>query len=126
MEINVWMDSWQMDCCGTPFQNGSKVSWRLRPSTGMEWLDTALPGRAVAGIDAVEDHHGGSSDQQTEATVLSIAAVHCQFEPEPVVGSGTITRASVANKWTGEHDGRQFAGFLVTVLVSDEPESQRC
>jgi hypothetical protein len=25
----VWVDGWQMQCCGTPFAVGSQVAWTL-------------------------------------------------------------------------------------------------
>ncbi|WP_432705249.1 DUF6578 domain-containing protein [Actinoplanes regularis] len=66
----------------------SEVSWRLRPATDVEWLDTVLEDGVAA---SVEDHHGGSDDPQTIATVVSIVTVHCRFAPEPVAGSGIVT-----------------------------------
>ncbi|WP_425564009.1 DUF6578 domain-containing protein [Nonomuraea longicatena] len=30
MRLNIWVDGWQMDCCGEPFQVGSHVTLKLR------------------------------------------------------------------------------------------------
>jgi uncharacterized protein DUF6578 len=117
VEINVWMDHWQMDCCGVPFEVGSEVSWQLRPVTGLEWLDVVQAGLVLT-VDAVEDHHGGSAP--TTATVLSIATLHCRFAPEPVADSGTMATVRAANKWIEDCGDRQFAGFLMRARVSDE------
>ena len=107
----MWMDHWQMDCCGETFEVGSEVSWQLRPPTGLEWLGVVLGPGVVATVDAVEDHHGGSP--LTTVTVLSIATVHHRSDPEPVADSGIRTPVSAAEKWVSDRDDRRFAGFLV-------------
>ncbi|GAA2393914.1 hypothetical protein GCM10010170_107370 [Dactylosporangium salmoneum] len=112
------MAGWQMECCGTPFQVGSSVSWRLRPPTDVGWLDTVLHDSVAATIDAIEDHHGDSSVPPTMATVVSIATVHCRFAPEPVAGSGVVTPVVAAEKWNSDLGDRRFAGFLVRVVAA--------
>jgi hypothetical protein len=124
MQIDVWMAGWQMECCGTPFRNGSEVSWWLRPATDVGWLDPVLQAGVAVTIDAVEDHHGDSSAPSTRATVVSIATVHCRFDPEPVPGSGIVTPVAKAEKWNSDMDDRQFAGFLVRVLPAEATEVQ--
>jgi hypothetical protein len=119
VQIDVWMAGWQMECCGTPFRNGSEVSWRLRPPTDVGWLDTVLRPGFAATVGAVEDHHGDSSAPLTTATVVSIATVHCRFGPEPVPGSGVVTPVAKAEKRNGDTDDRRFAGFLVRVLTAE-------
>lgn len=118
MRVNVWMAGWQMQCCGTPFRRGSEVSWRLRPATDVQWLDTVLDGGVAATVDAVEDHHGDSSAPATAATVVSIATVHCRFAPEPVAGSGVLTPVVEAERWTGDMGDRRLAGYLVRVVTT--------
>ncbi|AGL18508.1 DUF6578 domain-containing protein [Actinoplanes sp. N902-109] len=110
MRLTVWMDHWQMDCCGTPFDTGATVAWRLRPATDLDWLSTALPGTAA--VDAVEDHHGGDTPPTT-GTVLSIATLHCRHDGRIVPGSGILTPVPRAGKWTGDLGDRHFAGFLI-------------
>jgi hypothetical protein len=118
VQLDVWMAGWQMECCGTPFQTGSEVSWRLRPATDVGWLDTVLHAGVAATIDATEDHHGDSSTPPTVATVVSVATVHCRFAPQPVSASGVVTPVAEAKKWNGNIGDRRFAGFLVRVLAS--------
>lgn len=98
MQLRVWMASWQMECCGTPFVKGAEVSWQLRHpiSTELAWLDSALHDGVAATIDAVEDHHGDSSAPLTVGAVASIATLHCRFAPEPVAGSGLVTSVVAA------------------------------
>lgn len=110
--MRVWMEYWQMACCGSPFRVGSDVAWRLRPVDGLDWLDTALAPEVAPKVDAVEDHHLNDADP-TPATVVSIATVHCDFAPEPVAGSALMAQVDAAERWTGKSGGREFAGFLV-------------
>ena len=119
VQIGVWMDGWQMECCGTPFRRGSEVAWQLRPATNLAWLDTVLPPGVAATIDAIEDHHGDPDTPPTPATVVSIATVHCRFAPEPVAGSGLMTRVDAAERWSGDVGDRRFAGFLVRVNTAE-------
>ncbi|GLW34559.1 DUF6578 domain-containing protein [Actinoplanes regularis] len=119
VQLSVWMEYWQMECCGTPFRKDSEVSWRLRPAADVDWLDTVLEDGVAATIDAVEDHHGGSSAPPTVATVVSIATVHCRFVPEPVAGSGVMTPVDEAKRWNSDLGDRRFAGFLVRLLTPE-------
>lgn len=113
----MWMDHWQMECCGVPFHTGSEVQWQLRPATGLEWLDVVLSPGVAATVGAVEDHHGGSPLRA--ATVVSIATVHCRFDPQPVRGSGAMAWVQTAERWTSDDGDQHFAGFLVRALLAD-------
>ena len=138
MQLLVWMAGWQMACCGTPFATGAEVSWRLRPPTDVGWLATVLPpvaGATVdaaegchlgagATVDAVEDHHLGAGNPPTAGTVVSIATVHCRFDPEPVVRSGLLTPVAEAERWNDDAAGRQFAGFLVRLRTAHDHGSR--
>ena len=41
MIMAVWVNSWQMQCCGDPFRRGSKVAWTLR-DVDSDWFDAML------------------------------------------------------------------------------------
>jgi hypothetical protein len=80
----IWVDGWQMQCCGEPFRLGSQVAWTLR-AADPDWLAATLGSDAQQAVDAAEDHHGGVPDDTvpTRGRVRRIAAVHCRFAPEP-------------------------------------------
>jgi uncharacterized protein DUF6578 len=44
--MTVWVDSWQMQCCGDPFRRGSKVAWTLRDADP-DWFDVMLGPRVI-------------------------------------------------------------------------------
>jgi hypothetical protein len=99
--MRVWVDGWQMQCCGEPFTVGDRVSWRLRdPDPERPGL---VPGSDLArGVDKAEEHHGGLSEDAAPVAgvVTSIHAVHCRYAPLPdqasthlfpVPGSGAMS-----------------------------------
>jgi hypothetical protein len=123
--MTVWVDAWQMQCCGSNFGVGSRVSWTLADAD-TDWLTTVL-GDDVT-VDAAEEHHGGVPDGAplTAATVTAIAAVHCQYSPKPdrdertlapVRSSAVLTPVTSADGWTPDRDGLHFAGYLVDVTA---------
>ncbi len=57
VDLKVWVDDWQMQCCGAPFSVGDEVSWTLRePDTA--WLEAVLDKDVAGGIGGAEEHHG--------------------------------------------------------------------
>ena len=47
--LTVWVDSWQMQCCGEPFRVGSQVTWTLG-AADQDWLrETGSAGLLAAG-----------------------------------------------------------------------------
>jgi hypothetical protein len=83
VDLTVWVNGWQMQCCGEPFAVGSQVSWTLG-DVDRDWLEAVLGARA-AGVNAAEGHHGGLPDEvpETAAVVSGISAVHCSYAPAP-------------------------------------------
>ena len=57
MAMTIWIDSWQMQCCGEPFRLGSRVAWTLR-AADPDWLAATLGADAQQAVDAAEEHHG--------------------------------------------------------------------
>jgi hypothetical protein len=56
MGMTIWVDGWQMQCCGEPFRLGSQVAWTLR-AADPDWLEAVLGAQQI--VDAAEEHHGG-------------------------------------------------------------------
>ena len=123
----VWVDGWQMQCCGEPFSVGSRVSWTLCP-TDTDYVDHMLGAEAGGAIDAAEEHHGGVREgtPETTGTVTAIAAVHCRYAPVPgkasrmlypVASSGVQTAITTADGQIPDLPGLKFAGYLVHLAV---------
>ena len=127
MDLTVWVDGWQMQCCGEPFAVGSQVSWTHRPCR--YGLLGAVLGARAAGVDAAEEHHGGLSEEvpETAATVSGISAVHCRYAPAPggdsrvlypVRDSAVVTELTRADGWTPDRVDLRFAGYLVDLVTA--------
>jgi hypothetical protein len=123
MAMTIWIDSWQMQCCGEPFRLGSRVAWTLR-AADPDWLAATLGADAQQAVDAAEEHHGAvpADTVPTRGTVRRIAAVHCRLAPEsgsdapavgPVAGTGVLTGVGSADGWTEDRGDEHFIGYLV-------------
>lgn len=127
----VWVDGWQMQCCGTPFAVGSHVAWTLGEAD-RDWLKTLLSADVQRTIDMAEEHHGQLPDDtpETRATVTRIRAVHCRYASRPghdprtlypVPGSGVLSDLESADGWTPDCGDAQFAGYLVDLDSEETP-----
>jgi hypothetical protein len=113
VEINLWLERWEHDCCGEPFAVGSAVAWTGRwPATGLDWLTPQLP----VAIDAAAGRHANGAPWIC-GVVRSIEAVHLRFDPEPVPGSATRTPVGTASRRREDDGDRQFAGYLIRLRV---------
>lgn len=123
MSLTVWVDSWQMQCCGAQFHRGSQVTWTLS-EPDPDRFETLLGAGAQLTVDAVEEHHGGIPEDTppTRGKVTRIAAVHCTYAPRPgsdsrtgypVPGSVVLTDVKSADGWTADRDDERFVGYLV-------------
>jgi hypothetical protein len=127
--MTVWVDAWQMQCCGEPFGVGSRVSWALA-ERDPGWV-TAVLGAGVI-VDAAEDHHGGvpGGTPPTAGTVTAVSAVHCRpapapgqsgQAPRPAAPPAVFTPVTRADGRTRDRDGLNFAGYLVHLSTSRHP-----
>jgi len=123
VEKTVWLDSWQMQCCGERFEPGDEISWTLQ-DPNVEWLSEVLGPDLAARIDAAEEHHSGidASAWVTVGTVASIQTVHCRYAPRPdgpdnylhpVPDSGAVGAVSSADGWPPETEELRFVGYVV-------------
>ena len=94
MGLTVWVDSWQMLCCGEPFSVGQQVSWTLSDAD-QDWLMAMLGADAQVTVDAAEEHHGGLPEEtpRTTGTVSRIAAVHCRYARAGPALASALSRA---------------------------------
>jgi hypothetical protein len=123
--MTVWVDAWQVQCCGEQFGIGSRVSWTLARANAKRLAQ--LLGSDVA-VDAAEEHHGGVPDgtPETAGTVTAISTVHCRSAPRaggdqrvlhPVPSSTVLTPVTTADGRTPDRHGLHFAGYLVRIAT---------
>jgi hypothetical protein len=126
VEITVWFDSVDMECCGEPFRIGSRVAWELRRNVDARWLTDVLgPGIPVP-VDAYVVRHSDEDDviEPTHGTVVHIRGMYWQVSGSsayPVPASGALTEVAEAEQVTPDEGDLQFAGFLVGLREDPTP-----
>ncbi|MET9953196.1 DUF6578 domain-containing protein [Streptomyces sp. NPDC006339] len=126
MTVTIWVDDWQMQCCGQSFAPGDVVSWNLVEVDPEDYADIVGDERA-AGIDFREEHHGDAQGAQERLEVLAVAEVHCRYGadagPHPVPGTAVLVPVEKADGWAKARPGVCFSGYLVTARrVAEEEE----
>ena len=123
MRVRIWIDDWQMECCGKPFAIGDTVTWSLSAQVDSERLLRILG--ATPRVHYAEDHHGLKADAQPiRGVVGSISAAYARFRrdpetdvPAPVAGSSTLHAVTSARRFPRRLEGIEFVGYLVTLEV---------
>ena len=133
--LTIWLDAWQMTCCGEPFHVGSEIRWTLYDELDDEWLAAVL-GQPLAGaVTHAEDHHDAAPGIGIERSVrvLSIRAVSCRYGRRsgrsgfyPIAETGELrersevhgarpseTRTTTSEPWRLNDGDRRFVGYLV-------------
>ncbi|WP_130337701.1 DUF6578 domain-containing protein [Streptomyces sp. BK022] len=132
MMLTVWVDDWQMQCCGEDFAVGDVVSWTLIEADPEDYADVVGEKRAE-GIGFREEHHGGAGEcAAASVEVLSIDEVHCRYEIPagatdrlhvPVRDTTVLVPVGRADGWARPRPDVSFAGYLVTARrVTGLPE----
>ncbi|MFJ6389541.1 DUF6578 domain-containing protein [Streptomyces sp. NPDC091972] len=132
MTLTIWVDDWQIQCCGQSFAPGDVVSWTLLEVDPEDYGDVVGSQRADE-IDFREEHHGqGEGHVPTSVEVVSIAEVHCRYEVpagatdhvhHPVPGTTVLVPTEEADGWAKARPDVRFAGYLVTARwATDGPE----
>lgn len=130
--LTIWVDDWQIQCCGTNFAPGDVVSWTLLEVDSEDYADVVGSEHANE-IDLREEHHGQEEGHvPTSVEVLSIAEVHCRYEVppgatdkvnHPVPGTTVLVPVNEADGWAQARPDVRFAGYLVTARrITDLPE----
>lgn len=119
----VWVDGWQMACCGEQFSIGSEVAWFLEPAHNAAWFESVIGSDPDLQPSLAEEHHSEESAgaRAPAARVVRIRAVHCAYQADPgpeaprstvvpVPGSTVITELSAASTvdpepWVGSAGG---------------------
>ncbi len=124
--MRVWVDAWQMQCCGDAFSPGSRIDWMAREVVDSEFLSAFLPEAEVTTISHAEERHA-DRDQglvQVEGEARCIWAVYGAYELStpssrtlvPVSASGVLEPRNSATGWEDDspHD-KTFLGYIVEI-----------
>ena len=114
----VWVDAWQMECCGEPFSVGGRVAWTMRsverPSLYEDLLGPDLAGR----LTHHEEHHGGVPEDAAvvRGGVRAITAVLGAYGSQ----NGPPTVNELVQRWRAdpaEEPSRRLVGYVVELEV---------
>ena len=122
VERRIWVEAWQLQCCGEPFEVGQPVSWTVASVVDREYLTNVIGAEAAAAVSDYEDHHDVAEGdvRPLSGTVRDIAAISCQFAPRgralyPVPGTAVVETRSRADGWEHEDESLKFMGYIVTL-----------
>jgi hypothetical protein len=133
MSAVVWVESWEMQCCGEPFFVGGNASWPIARTNPSDWLNDHFDrlGRALPELEYSRHGVEDPSDQYTLAGLIrSIEALHYgvhvapdQHHPGvtliPTAGTQRLTAVQSDQMWELEpKDPMQesFAGWIVEIV----------
>ncbi|MFB7755685.1 DUF6578 domain-containing protein [Streptomyces sp. NPDC056121] len=134
MTLTIWVDDWQIQCCGENFTPGDVVSWQLLEIDPEDYAGVVGSERA-AEINFREEHHGQEEGKASALLrVLTVTEVHCRYAvpsgstsnvQHPVPGTTVLVPVKGADGWADARPGVSFAGYLVTaVRAADRQEGQ--
>jgi hypothetical protein len=124
-QITVWVDSWQMQCCGQPFKIGTQVKWLAR-----RWKFDPIV--ECGQIDYSYEGHG-EEDMEIAGKVADIKAVYTMYAPnDDILKSKPVSHILVdvkgeADGWEDRYRGEhKFDGYLVKLNNAIVEVSEGC
>lgn len=118
----VWIDNWQMQCCGDPFRVGQRVEFSTTSAVDRDFLGVVLGEQRAAALTDYEDHHDLDVGPMSvlAGTVESIEAISCRYARRdramyPMAGTTKAVRLDEATGWEPEGGDVHFVGYIVTL-----------
>lgn len=125
----VWVDAWQLQCCGDPIHVGRDVTLTVSPNVDLDYLGTVLGEERASTLTDYEDHHDVEAPvAELLGVVESVEAVSCEFSLQgralyPVAGTSVVEHRERADGWEPETEVVRFLGYVVTITESS-PEDR--
>lgn len=130
MSVLIWVDGWQMQCCGERFAVGEAIAWRC-VAPDLEWFESVLGAGLARRIYAAEEHHDQLSGDHptTHGTVVDIHAAFSRYAPlgadattlYPVPGSAVLRHVPHSGGDEDPPPDARFNGWVVEVELLAEP-----
>ena len=114
--ITVWIDAWQMQCCGRAFNVGSQVEWDVIP-----WTFEVLTDTPIEFINYYYDNHSSSDILKLKGIVTEIYCVYQLYELDAMDNvlkpvSGKLIECNYeAAGWHADMGEYKFAAYFVRV-----------
>jgi len=115
-QITVWVEGWQMQCCGEPFRKGDRVEW-----TALKWAFDMPPLAEIKSIDFFYENHAGTDREVfvIRGEVSKIGAVFQKYELDPVrnvrlpVSGRLVDHDKEADGWEDACGEYEFSAYFV-------------
>ncbi len=133
----VWVDGWQMACCGTPFSIGDSIDWTVSSDVDRSFLGRVTSPEVAGRIDYSEEHHDDDDDDDDDEMVLGLTGVvrsirlaSCRYELEdgggsgPAAGSGQLRDVVSTTERPPKTGDEDHPGWIVEVepfRLTDSP-----
>ena len=112
----VWIDAWQMQCCGNAFEIGSIIEWDV-----VQWTFEYPPVVGIGKIDYYYDHHNDGEVLHMKGIVTDIFCVYEQYALDETTNvkkavSGKLTKCiEQATGWHKDDNEYKFSAYLASV-----------
>jgi hypothetical protein len=120
--VAVWVDRWQMACCGTPFSIGDPIDWTVSSNVDRSFLGRVTSPEVARSIEYCEEHH--DDDEPVlglTGVVRSIRLAFCRYELEdgggsaPAAGSGQLRDVVSTTEQPPKTGDENRPGWIVEV-----------
>ena len=128
VKTRVWVDNWQMQCCGHPFEVGGEVVWPAIDVVDRDYLSVVLGETEAARVTHAQERHSNpKATMELRGRVRWIGAVFCRYAPgaggprnslSPVAGTVVVEDRRSADGWEPESGGLRFVGYVADVDVA--------
>lgn len=130
MDCRVFYESWQMVCCGEPFEIGDTVNWTVCECKQLAAKQTVDLGKIEYWFENHLFDHGPY--YELEGKVTSILIMYEKFESsktEPSLNvpvSGTLREVFEIERIEKDYKGMEATGYIVTLSdIKIEPVLSR-
>lgn len=130
----MWVDGWQLECCGDPLRVGESVDVVTTTEVDREFLGVVLGESDAAGITDYDDRHGSDLEDADRlvGTIERIEAVWCRYElrgrmMQPVADTAKVVaqHEATGHELSPEGEQREFVGYVITVRAESTAPVRR-
>ncbi len=132
----IFIDLWQMQCCGIPFGTGSRVRWIVERADHESYVSKTTD----IDIDLYYEEHTCYEPDRffiLEGTVREVSVLYEKMMPAPekprymIPTEGITVRVSHSSEYKDPLDGRKSYGYIVsaencTLRPAEEREVTFC
>ena len=118
--VTVWIDDWQIQCCGDPFKVGDTVRW-----TAVPWKSPLSDDVYEGTIDYYYENHAGKDDRVFEitGTVTAITALYAMMAADSVKPKWKVPvswQSTAVDEADGDNDDVDDLTFQAYVVHLDK------